>query len=250
MLKRRIIPCLDVADGRVVKGVKFQNLRDAGDPLERARSYQDQGADELVVLDVSATPSGRAHNLEVIAGVRAVLMMPLTVGGGVRSLEDAARLLEAGADKVAVNTAAVENPELLEDLASRFGRQCTILAIDARRSESGWDVMVRSGAEASGREASAWAREAVARGAGEILLTSWDQDGTRQGYDLDLLRTVSDAVRVPVIASGGAEKVEHFVAGFAAGADAVLAASVFHDEISTVGDLKRALAAEGVEVRS
>ena len=252
MLAPRIVPCLDVKDGRVVKGVRFSGLRDAGDPVERAAAYEAQGADELVLLDVSATPEGRGHAVETVRAVRAVLSIPLTVGGGVSTTDDARRLLEAGADKVGVNSAAVARPELLTKLAERFGAQCTVLALDAadrRDGVPGWEVVVKSGRERTGRDVVDWAREAVARGAGEILLTSWDRDGTRDGYDLDLLEAVSSVVNVPVVASGGADRAEHLIEGLRAGASAVLAASILHDGDTTVGDLKRALAASGVEVR-
>lgn len=251
MLMPRIIPCLDIDRGRVVKGVRFQGLRDAGDPVERAAVYAAQGADELVILDVSATPEGRGHAVDTVRAVRQVLPLPLTVGGGVRSADDAARLLDAGADKVAVNTAAVAQPELLASLAGRFGCQCTILALDAARRTrgDGWEVVIRSGRERTGRDAVDWARAAVARGAGEILLTSWDRDGTGAGYDTELLAAIRAAVPVPIIASGGAASPEHMVAALAAGADAVLAASILHDDVTTVGALKTRLAALGVEVR-
>ncbi|HSL19707.1 MAG TPA: imidazole glycerol phosphate synthase subunit HisF [Methylomirabilota bacterium] len=249
MLLPRVIPCLDVKDGRVVKGIRFQGLRDAGDPVELAGAYAEQGADELVVLDVSATPEGRGHALEVVSAVRAVLPLPLTVGGGVRELADAEALLAAGADKVAVNTAAVARPGLLDDLARRFGRQCTILALDAARSGDGWEVVVRSGRDRTGRDALAWAAEAVDRGAGEILLTSWDRDGTGAGYDLELLAAMRRAVPVPIIASGGASGPADMADALAAGADAVLAATIFHDGHTTVAVLKAELAALGVEVR-
>ena len=249
MLLPRVIPCLDVKDGRVVKGIRFQGLRDAGDPVELAAAYAEQGADELVVLDVSATPEGRGHALEVVSAVRAVQPLPLTVGGGVRELADAEALLAAGADKVAVNTAAVARPGLLDDLARRFGRQCTILALDAARSGDGWEVVVRSGRDRTGRDALAWAAEAVDRGAGEILLTSWDRDGTGAGYDLELLAAMRRAVPVPIIASGGASGPAHMADALAAGADAVLAATIFHDGHTTVAVLKAELAALGVEVR-
>jgi imidazole glycerol-phosphate synthase subunit HisF len=246
----RIIPCLDTRDGRVVKGVRFQGLRDAGAPAALARAYEEQGADELVVLDVSATPDGRAHQVETIRSVRAELSIPLTAGGGVRRLADAGALLDAGADKVAVNTAAVRTPELLAALAAQFGRQCTVLALDAARAAAGgWEVVVTSGRERTGRDALAWAREAVERGAGEILLTSWDRDGTRMGYDLELLTAIARVVPVPVVASGGAAHPWHLAAALRAGASAVLAASIFHDGELTVRDVKRALAADGVEVR-
>lgn len=249
MLLPRVIPCLDVKDGRVVKGIRFQGLRDAGDPVELAAAYADQGADELVILDVSATPEGRGHALEVVRAVREVLPLPLTVGGGVRRTADAEALLDAGADKVASNTAAVDRPDLLDELAHRFGRQCTILALDAARRGDGWEVVVRSGRDRTGRDAIGWAVEAVDRGAGEILLTSWDRDGTGDGYDLELLSAMRRAVPVPVIASGGADGPKHMAAALRAGADAVLAATIFHDGHTTVADLKTELAKLGVEVR-
>ena len=257
MLKRRIIPCLDVRDGRVVKGVRFSNLRDAGDPVAIAREYERQGADEIALLDVSATPEGRATNLETVRGIRRALSIPLCVGGGVRSVRDAQALLEAGADKVAVNTAAVNDPHLITALALRFGVQCTVLAMDAaertdRRTtgaEGNWCVIVQSGRRRLDLDAVAWAKAAVDHGAGEILLTSWDRDGTRDGYDVELLAAVSSAVSVPVIASGGAAGVDHMIAALAGGADAVLAASIFHDGECTVGEVKVALAGAGLEVR-
>ncbi|MGD9253330.1 MAG: imidazole glycerol phosphate synthase subunit HisF [Holophagae bacterium] len=246
---RRVIPCLDVDGGRVVKGVQFQSLRDAGDPVELAGLYADQGADELVVLDVSATPEGRGNALETVRGVRRRLPIPLTVGGGVRRVDDARALLEAGADKVAVNTAAVSNPALLAEMAARFGRQCTVLALDAARDGDGWRVVVRSGRDRLEMDAVDWARQATDTGAGEILLTSWDRDGTGAGYDLRLITAVTRAVRVPVIASGGADSAEHMAQALQAGADAVLAASILHDGETTVAALKRRLAALGAEVR-
>lgn len=249
MLARRVIPCLDVSHGRVVKGIRFQGLRDAGDPAERAALYEAQGADEIVILDVSATPEGRGHQLETVARVREVLSIPLTVGGGIRSEEDAWRLLEAGADKVSINTAAVERPTLLSEIAVRFGRQCCVLAIDAVLRDGRFEVLVKGGREGTGKDAVAWAREGEARGAGEILLTSWDRDGTRSGYDLALTRAVASAVRIPVIASGGADTPEHLAEALEAGADAVLAASIFHDGDRTVAEVKRFLAARGVVVR-
>lgn len=249
MLLPRIVPCLDVKDGRVVKGVRFQGLRDAGDPVERAAAYEEQGADELVMLDVSATPEGRGNAVETVRAVRAVLSIPLTVGGGLRAVADAERLLDAGADKVGVNSAAVARPELLTELAERFGAQCTVLALDAAETGGAWEVVVHSGRDRTGLDAVEWAREAVRRGAGEILLTSWDRDGTRSGYDLALLRAVSAAVSVPVIASGGADSAAHLAEGLRAGASAVLAASILHDGDTTVRDLKRALAAAGLETR-
>lgn len=249
MLMRRVIPCLDVDAGRVVKGVRFQGLRDAGDPVERALAYAEQDADELVLLDVSATPEGRGHAVETVRAVRRQLPIPLTVGGGIRRLEDAERLLEAGADKVGVNTAAVQRPELLAELARRFGCQCTVLALDAARQGDGWRVVVRSGRDRLELEAVDWARRATELGAGEILLTSWDRDGTGEGYDLDLIRAITAAVGVPVIASGGARTAEHMASALAAGADAVLAASILHDGHTTVGELKRRLTELGAEVR-
>ena len=254
MLTKRIIPCLDVDSGRVVKGVRFQGLRDAGDPVERAAAYEAQGGDELVILDVSATPEGRGHATETVAAVREVLRIPLTVGGGVRKLEDAERLLAVGADKVATNTAAVRDPSLLDRLAVRFGVQCTVLALDAARRDpedatQGWELVVHSGKERTGKDAIAWAREAASRGAGEIVLTSWDRDGTRAGYDCELLRAVSAAVTIPVIASGGAAHAAHLVEAAEAGASALLIASILHDRDTTVGALKEALADAGLEVR-
>jgi imidazoleglycerol phosphate synthase cyclase subunit len=249
MLLPRIIPCLDVKNGRVVKGIKFQGLRDAGDPVALAEAYAAQGADELVVLDVSATPEGRGHALEVIRAVRDVLPLPLTVGGGVREATDAEALLSAGADKVATNTAAVVRPPLIDELARRFGRQCTVLALDAARSGDGWEVVVRSGRDRTGRDALDWAAEAVERGAGELLLTSWDRDGTGSGYDLELLTSMRGRVDVPIIASGGAAGPSHMADALGAGADAVLAATIFHDGHTTVAALKNELAKLGVEVR-
>ena len=249
MLARRIIPCLDASHGRVVKGIRFQGLRDAGDPAERAVLYEAQGADEIVILDVSATPEGRGNQVDTVRRVRARLGIPLTVGGGVRTAEDARALLEAGADKVSVNTAAVQRPELLGEIAERFGRQCTVLAIDAARRGGRFEVLVKGGREGTGIDAVAWAEDGAARGAGEVLLTSWDRDGTRAGYDLDLTRAIAGAVRVPVIASGGAAGPEHLKEAFEAGADAVLAASIFHDGELTVAEVKRALMDLGVPLR-
>ncbi|MFB6375446.1 MAG: imidazole glycerol phosphate synthase subunit HisF [Bradymonadaceae bacterium] len=254
MLTARIIPCLDVADGRVVKGVQFQELRDEGDPAELSFAYQDQGADEIVMLDVSATPEGRATRTETVERVREDIAIPLTVGGGVRSVEDAAALLSAGADKVAVNTAAVRNPEIIDELAEQFGSQCTVISVDARRRDpddthDGWEVVVHSGQRKTSRDAIDWVREIADRGAGEILLTSWDRDGTRSGYDLALLREAAEAVDVPIIASGGANGPDHFIEAFDAGADAVLAASIFHEGDWTVEAVKERLAEAGLEVR-
>lgn len=245
----RVIPCLDVDAGRVVKGIRFSEMRDVGDPVESAVVYEEQGADELVLLDVSATPEGRENNLATVAAVREVLSIPLTVGGGVRSVGDARSLLEAGADKVGVNTAAVERPELVTEMAEVFGVQCTVLAVDAARAGDGWEVVTRSGRNRTGIDVVEWCRKGETLGAGEILLTSWDRDGTGDGYDLELLEAVASAVRVPVIASGGAREPGHLVEGVRAGASAVLVASILHDGVTTVRELKRHLAVVGVEVR-
>ena len=249
MSMRRIIPCLDVSDGRVVKGIRFSGLRDAGDPVEQAMRYEAEGADELCILDICATDRARAHSLDVIERVRAVLAIPLVAGGGVRSLADATRLLEAGADKVAINSAALANPALVSDIADALGAQCCVVAIDAARQPGGWQVLVRGGRAATGVDAVSWAREAAKLGAGELLLTSWDRDGTGGGYDLDLLRAVTAEVSIPVIASGGAAKPLHMVEAIAAGADAVLAASIFHDRKWSVGRVKHELAGRDVPVR-
>jgi cyclase len=250
VLMPRVIPCLDVRDGRVVKGVRFANLRDAGSPAECAGAYEAQGADEIVLLDVGATPDGRPTALDTVRRVRRVLGIPLTVGGGVRGVGDASALLDAGADRVAVNTGAVRRPSLISELAGTFGSQCTVVAIDAAASGADqWEVLVRSGAERTGLDAVSWAVQAGASGAGEILLTSWDRDGTRAGYDLALIAAVAGAVSMPVIASGGAATAEDLASAIRAGADAVLAASIFHDGEYTVAQVKSALAAQGVEVR-
>lgn len=250
MLTKRIIPCLDVRDGRVVKGIKFQGLRDAGSPEELALKYEQQGADELVVLDVSATPEGRKTAVETVRRVRRQLSIPLTVGGGVSQIKDAAALLEAGADKVATNTAAVKNPGLIAELAATFGCQCTVLAVDAKQvAKDRWQLVVLSGTDDTGIDVIEWVKMACDLGAGEILLTSWDRDGTRLGYDLPLIQAVSRAVNVPVIASGGADNPDQLIDGFNAGADAVLAASIFHDGDLTVGEIKKYLAGKNVGVR-
>ena len=250
-LPLRIVPCLDVRDGRVVKGVSFRGLRDQGDPAALAAAYEEQGADAVVVLDVSATPEGRATQLDVVRAVRAALSVPLTVGGGVGRVEDASLLLEAGADKVAANTAAVRRPGLLSELAARFGAQCVVVAIDAAASPagSGHEVVVRSGAERTGIDAVAWAVQAADAGVGEVLLTSFDRDGTKRGYDLELLRQMRAAVSVPIIASGGADSPEHMAEAARAGADAALAASIFHEGKWTVDGVKEALREMGVTVR-
>jgi len=251
----RIVACLDVRDGRVVKGVRFQDLRDVGDPAERAACYEAQGADEIVVLDVTASAEARDTQVETVRRVRAAIRIPLTVGGGVRSVADARRLLAAGADKVSVNTAAVRRPAVLGELAAAFGRQCVVLAIDARRTAGGgeggggWEALVEGGRTGGRPDAVTWAAEGEARGAGEILLTSWDADGTRAGPDLQLLGAVVGAVRVPVIASGGVGTCDHVVDAFSAGAAAVLAASVLHDGTETVAALKAELAARGIALR-
>jgi imidazoleglycerol phosphate synthase cyclase subunit len=257
----RIIPCLDVKDGRVVKGVKFQGLRDAGDPREQAAAYEAQGADELVILDVSATVEGRETAVETVRAVREVLSIPLTVGGGVREVEHAAALLDAGADKVGINSAAVDNPPILTALANRFGRQCVVLAIDAAETEDhgrrclgdehfNYEVVVKGGRQRMGLDAVQWAVEGVALGAGEILLTSWDRDGTHEGFHTGMLYEVCHAVPVPVIASGGASAPADFPGAFEAGATGALAASIFHDGTYTVGDVKRYLQAQtALEVR-
>jgi imidazole glycerol-phosphate synthase subunit HisF len=246
----RVVPCLDVRAGRVVKGVRFQGLRDCGDPAGLAAAYDGQGADELVLLDVSATTEERWTAADAVAAVRARLRIPLTVGGGVRSLDDASRLLDAGADKVSLNTAAIEDPELVACLAGRFGAQCVVVALDARRGESRWEAVVRSGTEPTGLDVVQTARRLAELGAGEVLLTSWDRDGTGLGYDLDLLEAVCAAVPVPVVASGGASSPEHMAAAATAGATGLLAASIFHDGTWTVGALKARLRALGVEVRA
>jgi len=254
MLAKRIIPCLDIANGRVVKGVHFLNLRDAGDPVEQARIYDAAGADELVFLDISATPEGRATVVETVRRVAEQVFMPLAVGGGIRSVEDMRRLLLAGADKVSVNSAAVRNPALLTEGADRFGAQCVVLAIDARLSSSPsvdrWEVVVDGGRTPTGIDAVEWAARGTALGAGEILLTSMDADGTLNGYDIELTRAVAEAVQVPVIASGGAGTMDHFVRVLSEGkADAALAASLFHDGKLAIPDLKRYLAGKAIPVR-
>lgn len=252
MLRRRIIPCLDVRDGRVVKGVQFGGLRDAGDPAVHARFYDREGADELVVLDVTASVEARGAWLPTIESVAQALTIPLTVGGGVRSVADVRALLEAGADRVSVNTAAVENPTLIAAAADRFGVQCIVVAVDARRVPDArrWEVVTYGGRRGTGVDALAWMREAEQLGAGEILLTSMDRDGTQAGFDLDLLRAARSVLGIPVIASGGAGSAGDVLEAFrAGGADAVLAASLFHDRRLTIGDLKEYVQAEGVNVR-
>jgi imidazole glycerol-phosphate synthase subunit HisF len=256
MLAKRIIPCLDVKDGRVVKGVRFVDLRDAGDPVEAAVAYDAQGADELVFLDITASHEARDIMLEVVRRTAEGIYMPLTVGGGIRSVDDVRRLLRAGADKVSLNTAALARPDLIREAAERFGSQCIVVAIDARRTQPPtqagptWRVYTHGGRHPVDRDAVAWAQEAVDLGAGEILLTSMDRDGTKDGYDLELTRAVSEAVTVPVIASGGAGTLEHFHEALTEGcADAALAASLFHFGIHTIAETKRYLAERGVEIR-
>jgi cyclase len=264
MLAKRIIPCLDVTGGRVVKGVNFVELRDAGDPVEIAARYNDQGADELTFLDITATSDGRDLILHIIEAVASQVFIPLTVGGGVRTVEDVRRLLNAGADKISFNSAALANPQVIEDASHKYGAQCIVVAIDAkRRSEEdamrlvdglaigpGWDVFSHGGRKNTGLDAVAWATEMARRGAGEILLTSMDRDGTKAGFDLALTRAVSDAISVPVIASGGVGTLDHLADGVTlGGADAVLAASIFHYGEFTVGQAKAHMAARGIPVR-
>jgi imidazole glycerol-phosphate synthase subunit HisF len=252
MLAKRIIPCLDVTGGRVVKGVNFVELRDAGDPVEIAARYNDQGADELTFLDITATSDGRDLILHIIEAVASQVFIPLTVGGGVRTVEDVRRLLNAGADKVSFNSAAIANPQVIRDASAKYGAQCIVVAIDAkaRPDQSGWDVYSHGGRKNTGLDAVAWARQMTEHGAGEILLTSMDRDGTKIGFDLALTRAVSDAVSVPVIASGGVGALEHLSDGIRiGGADAVLAASIFHYGEFTVGQAKALLARDGIPVR-
>ena len=252
MLAKRIIPCLDVTGGRVVKGVNFLELRDAGDPVEIAARYNAQGADELTFLDITATSDGRDLILPIIEAVASQVFIPLTVGGGVRTVEDVRRLLNAGADKVSFNSAAVANPQVIRDASRKYGAQCIVVAIDAkaRADGSGWDVYSHGGRRNTGLDAVDWARRMTEHGAGEILLTSMDRDGTKSGFDLALTRAVSDAVSVPVIASGGVGNLDHLADGVqSGGADAVLAASIFHYGEYTVGEAKACMAARGIPVR-
>jgi len=250
MLAKRIIPCLDVDKGRVVKGVKFQNLRDAGDPVEVAKSYEEQSADELVFLDITASAEERKIMIEVVQRVAETVFIPFTVGGGVSSLEDIRRLLSAGADKVSINTAAVKNPQLIYESAKRFGSQCIVVAIDAKRSQRGWEVYIHGGRTPTGLDAVEWAKRVESLGAGEILLTSMDADGTKKGYDIELNRAVASAVSIPVIASGGAGTMEHFYEVFTqTNVDAALAASLFHFKEVSIPGLKAYLKNKGVHVR-
>jgi cyclase len=253
MLRHRVIPCLDVADGRVVKGTRFVDLRDAGDPAELAARYAADGADELVFLDITASPEGRSTLLDAVRRTASRVFVPLTVGGGVRSVADMRDVLRAGADKVAINSAAVADPSIVGRCAARFGRQAVVVSIDARRRRDGdgWQVVVAGGRTPTSQDAIEWAREAVGRGAGELLVTSIDRDGTRSGYDIALLRAIVDAVDVPVVASGGAAGPDDFAAAIRdGGADGVLAASIFHDALHSIGEVKAALAAAGLSVRT
>ncbi len=252
MLAKRIIPCLDVAGGRVVKGVKFVELRDAGDPVEAAKAYQEQGADELTFLDITASHEERDTIADIVSAVAKEVFMPLTVGGGIRTVEDVRRILQAGADKVSFNTAAILNPDIISESAEMFGSQCVVIAVDARRDEGGdsWSVYTHGGRQKTELNAVDWARHAVERGAGEILLTSMDADGTKDGYDLELTAAVSQAVSVPVIASGGAGTLQHMADAVTIGkADAVLAASIFHFGEFTIKEVKDYMRSQGIEVR-
>ena len=255
MLAKRVIPCLDVKEGRVVKGVRFENLRDAGDPVEIAKQYDAEGADELVFLDITASYEKRGILLDVVRRTAEAVFMPLTVGGGIRNTEDIRSLLKSGADKVSLNTRAVENPQLLQDGAEKFGTQCIVLAIDAKRKDpknplKGWEVYTHGGRTATGQDAVEWAKEGVRLGAGEILLTSMDQDGMKNGYDLELTRAISESVNVPVIASGGVGTLDHLAEGITQGkADAVLAASIFHYREYSVKQAKEYLKSKNIPVR-
>ena len=249
MLRKRIIPCLDVAGGRVVKGVRFVDLTDEGDPVELAARYAAAGADEICYLDITASHEGRGTLLDLVRRTAENVFVPLTVGGGVRSVADMRAVLRAGADKVTVNTAAVQRPGLVDECAAAFGSQCVVTAIDARRRNGGWEVVVHGGRTPTGKDAVEWAAAAGTRGSGEILLTSMDRDGTKDGFDLDLVAAVCDAVTVPVIASGGAGSPEHFVAAAGAGADAILAASIFHRAEVSIDAVKAALDDAGIPVR-
>jgi cyclase len=249
VLKLRVIPCLDVKDGRVVKGVNFVSLRDAGDPVEQAALYDAAGADELTFLDITASHENRDTILDVVSRTAARVFLPLTVGGGIRAVEDMRRLLLAGADKCSINSAAVARPELVAEAATKFGSQCVVVAVDAKRTESGWHVFTHGGRRDTGMDAVEWCRRVVALGAGEILLTSMDRDGTGRGFDLELLRQVCGAVRVPVVASGGVGTLEHFVEGAQAGATGLLAASVFHFGTFTIAQVKDTLHRAGLPVR-
>ncbi|NBK98573.1 MAG: imidazole glycerol phosphate synthase subunit HisF [Clostridia bacterium] len=250
MHAKRIIPCLDVKDGRVVKGISFVNLRDAGDPVECAIAYNEKGADELVLLDITATHDGRGTMIDIVTKVANSIFIPFTVGGGISSVDDFTQILRAGADKVSVNSAAVRNPQLINDAAKKFGSQCVVCAIDAKRNDAGWEVYLNGGRIPTGIDAVKWAQEAYQRGAGEILLTSMDCDGQKNGYDLELTKAVSQSVGIPVIASGGAGTLEHFYDALTLGsADAVLAASLFHFNEIPIAQLKQYLTQRGLSVR-
>ena len=249
MLTKRIIPCLDVKDGRVVKGINFVNLQDAGDPVEQAVVYDKQGADELVFLDITASYENRKTIIDVVEKTAANVFMPLSVGGGINSIKDIRNLLKAGADKVSINSAAVKNPDIINEASSIFGSQCIIVAIDVKRTKIGFEVFVKGGRVATGMEAIAWAKEVEERGAGEILLTSMDTDGTKNGYDMELTKSIAKNVRIPVIASGGAGNPAHMKEAFDAGATAALAASIFHFGEYTIRQTKEYLKREGVDVR-
>ena len=249
-LAKRIIPCLDVDNGRVVKGVKFVDIRDAGDPVEVAKRYDREGADEITFLDITASHEGRDTTIHMVEDIASQVFIPLTVGGGIRTVEDIRAMLNAGADKVGINTAAVHNPEFVTEAAQRFGSQCIVVAIDAKRQGDHWEIFTHGGRKPTGIDAIEWAKQMVERGAGEILLTSMDRDGTRDGFDLELTRAVSEAVSVPVIASGGVGNLDHLTEGVLQGkADAVLAASIFHFAEHTIEDAKKAMQSRGVEVR-
>lgn len=251
-LAKRIIPCLDVDDGRVVKGVQFVDIKDAGDPVEVARRYNQQGADEITFLDITASSDARQTMVHVVEQVASEVFIPLTVGGGIRTLEDINTMLLAGADKVSINTAAVQNPQIVADASKKFGSQCIVVAIDARQTESGhgWEIFTHGGRKPTGIDVIQWCQKMVDYGAGEILLTSMDRDGTRDGFDIELTRNVADAVSIPVIASGGVGELQHLVEGVSEGhADAVLAASIFHFGEHSVGDAKRHMQQAGIEVR-
>lgn len=250
MYAKRIIPCLDVKNGRVVKGVSFVDLRDAGDPVECAAAYDKQGADELVLLDITATHEGRSTMIDIVSKVANTVFIPFTVGGGIKSVDDFKELLRAGADKISVNSAAVRNHDLINEAAYKFGSQCVVVAIDAKKNENSWEVYLNGGRIPTGIDAVEWAKEAERRGAGEILLTSMDKDGQKSGYDIELTRAVSESVGIPVIASGGAGKAEHFLDAFTQGkADAVLAASLFHFNELPIPELKEYLAKNNISVR-
>lgn len=249
MLTSRIVVCLDVKDGQLVKGIRFKDLRTLGSPAEFAADYEAQGADEIVMLDISAGKEGRLAQLQVVQSIRKRLSIPLTVGGGIRTLEDAAQLLEHGADKVSVNSAALRNPELISQISDQFGKQCAVLSLDAVKCAGGWKVAIRSGEEVTERDAIDWAKEGQSRGAGEVLLTSRDCDGTQAGYDYDLIAAISNAVTIPVVASGGASSAGDMAQAFFSGASASLAASIFHNGTYTVGQVKQYLSTQGIKVR-